>query len=100
MDLGVDIYLNSIWFLLAWLILGFFRILLIISSGVLSVVIVVTKRFNSSLDLNFSFVVDPMESLESFVIDVLNILWWTPYYLPCSAKNCNTKFSRSTQHQR
>ena len=42
---------------------------------------------NPFLGLKVSFIVDPMESVELAVRDILDILWWPQYSFPCSANN-------------
>ena len=46
---------------------------------------------NPFMDLEFSFIIDPMDSVELDVRDVLDILWWLPSYCPCSTNNINTE---------
>ena len=53
---------------------------------------------NPLLDLEFSFVIDPMENVELSVRDVIDILWWPPSYFPCITNNRNTEFPSSNQH--
>ena len=58
---------------------------------------------NTLLDLKFSFIVDPMGSIELAVRYVLDILWWPPSYFPCISNNRNTKFPQlvpdDTEHK-
>ena len=79
--------------------LGFFRILLVASSGVWSVVIIVIF-LNSSLYLIFSFLIDPTESAELYVRYVLDLLCWPYFSWPLSTNNCHTEFPHSSQHPR
>ena len=55
---------------------------------------------NLFLYLKVYSIIDPMGSVESYVRDVLDLLWWSPSSFPCSAKNCNTEVPCSNQHPR
>ena len=55
---------------------------------------------NKSTNMKNSFIVDTMESVESVVRDVLDILWFTPSSCTYSDNNLNTKLPLPNQNKR
>ena len=93
MNVVIDIYFsyyvpqtNCIWFFLAWLILCFLRIFLVVFSGVWIFVITVTTYLSIYFWIWKFFIIDLMVGVESSDMDAIYLPWWPPSSLPCSAK--------------
>ena len=53
---------------------------------------------NTSLYLKFSYINNLMDSFESSVRDVLDLIFWPPSYCTCILNNRNTDLPRSNKH--